>query len=183
MKDRVIDDLARRRALAVVALGALAVVAFLVASSFARGATRSSATVSLHKTTLGMVLVARNGHTLYLFGKDRNGKSACSGSCAHFWPPLLTQSKPIAGSGTNGALLGTTKRSDGKVQVTYAKHPLYTYLLDTRAGQTKGEGLTFFGGVWNALSARGTAVVKKAQPPSTTGTTSTPTTTTSPYGP
>jgi predicted lipoprotein with Yx(FWY)xxD motif len=168
MKDKVIDDLARRRTLAVVALGALAVVAFLVASSFARGATRASATVSLRKTTLGMVLVAGNGRTLYLFGKDRSGKSACSGSCAHFWPPLLTRTKPLAGPGVKGALLGTTRRSDGKVQITYAKHPLYTYLLDTRAGQTKGEGLTFFGGVWNALSARGTAVVKHS-PPTTSG--------------
>jgi predicted lipoprotein with Yx(FWY)xxD motif len=168
MKDGIVDDLARRRTIVAVALGALAVVAFLTTSSFARGATRASATVSLRKTALGMVLVARNGHTLYLFGKDRNGKSACSGQCAHFWPPLLTQTKPVAGPGVKAALLGTTKRSDGKVQVTYARHPLYTYLLDTQAGQTKGEGLTFFGGVWNALSAKGTAAVKGAPPPPTT---------------
>ena len=166
MKDGIVHDLARRRALAVVALGATAAVAFLAASSFARGATRASATVSLRKTALGMVLVARNGHTLYLFGKDRNGKSACSGSCAHFWPPLLTSSKPLAGSGIEASLLGTTKRSDGKLQVAYASHPLYTYTLDTRAGQTTGEGLTFFGGVWNALSTRGTAVVRHSPPAS-----------------
>jgi len=162
MKDGIVHDLDRRRVLAIVALGALAVVAFLAASPSAGGATRAGATVSLRKTALGMVLVARDGHTLYLFGKDRNDRSACSGSCAHFWPPLLTPSKPIAGPGIKAALLGTTKRSDGKVQVTYAKHPLYTYMLDTRAGQTTGEGLTFFGGVWDALSAKGAAVKKQA---------------------
>jgi len=182
MSDDTVADLARHRRIAAVALGALAVLAFLAASSFARGATRASDTVSLRKTALGMVLVARNGHTLYLFGKDRNGTSACSGQCAHFWPPLLTASKPLAGPGVKAALLGTTKRSDGKLQVTYARHPLYTYLLDTRAGLTKGEGLTFFGGAWNALSARGTAVLKHTAPPTTTGTTPPPTTT-SPYGP
>lgn len=168
MKDGIAHDLARRRALAIVALGALAVVAFLAASPLARGATRTNATVSLRKTALGMVLVAGDGHTLYLFGKDRNGTSACSGSCAHFWPPLLTRSKPVAGPGVKASLLGTTKRTDGKMQVTYARHPLYTYTLDKRAGQTTGEGLTFFGGVWNALSTRGTAVVRHS-PPSTSG--------------
>jgi predicted lipoprotein with Yx(FWY)xxD motif len=179
MNDGIADDCARRRALGVVAIGALAVLAFLAASSLAGGATRPSATVSLRKTTLGMVLVARNGHTLYLFGKDRSGRSACSGSCAQFWPPLLTRGTPTAGVGVRAALLGTTKRSDGSIQVTYARHPLYTYKLDTRAGQTKGEGTSFFGGVWNALSARGTAVVKGTTQ-TTTGTTPPPTTT-SPY--
>jgi predicted lipoprotein with Yx(FWY)xxD motif len=164
MKDGIAHDLAGRRTLAIVGLGALAVVAFMVASPFARGATRANPTVALHKTALGMILVGGNDHTLYLFGKDRNGKSACSGSCAHFWPPLLTQSKPIAGPGIKAALLGTTKRSDGKTQVTYAKHPLYTYALDKRAGQTTGEGLTFFGGLWDALGANGAAVVKQAAP-------------------
>jgi predicted lipoprotein with Yx(FWY)xxD motif len=165
MRDGIVHDLARRRALAIVALGALAAAAFLVTSPFARGATPASATVSLRKTALGMVLVTRNGHTLYLFGKDRNGKSACSGSCAHFWPPLLAQAKPSAGPGIKASLLATTRRSDGKLQVTYARHPLYTYTLDTRAGQTTGEGLTFFGGVWDALAARGTAVVAQASAP------------------
>jgi predicted lipoprotein with Yx(FWY)xxD motif len=165
MKDAIVHDLARRRALVVVGLGALAVVALLATSPFARGASRANPTVSLRKTTLGMILVGRNGHTLYLFGRDRDGKSACSGSCAHFWPPLLTQGKPIAGPGVKAALLGTTKRSDGKTQVTYAKHPLYTYTLDARAGQTTGEGLTFFGGLWDALAAKGTPVVKQASAP------------------
>jgi len=166
------------RAAAAVFAATLGVVGFLAAGSIASGATRSSATVSLHKTTLGMVLVASNGRTLYLFGKDRNGKSACSASCAQFWSPLLSRSKPSAGPGVKASLLGTTRRSNGSLQVTYNKHPLYTYTLDTRAGQTKGEGVSAFGAKWYVLSAKGIAIVRTV---GTTLTTTTGTTTTNPY--
>ena len=74
------------------------------------------------------------------------------------------------------SLLGTTKRSNGSLQVTYNKHPLYAYALDKRAGQTKGERVSAFGARWYAVSASGRAVVK----PSPTGTATT-TTTTTPY--
>ena len=153
----------------------LGVIGFLVAGSVARSATETNATVSLRKTSLGLILVNSKGHTLYLFAKDRNGQSACNGSCARFWPPLLSQGKPTAGSGVRLSMLGTTRRSNGSRQVTYNKHPLYTYALDKRAGQTKGEGVSAFGARWYAVSARGKAVVR----PSTT--TSTTTTTTTPY--
>jgi predicted lipoprotein with Yx(FWY)xxD motif len=175
-RDRVAADVASSRIVAVMLAAALGVVGFLAAGSVARSATRSSATVSLRKTSLGMVLVAANGHTLYLFGKDRNGRSACTGSCAQFWPPLLVRGKPTAGPGVKASLLGTTKRSSGSVQVTYNKHPLYSYSLDKRTGQTKGEGVLAFGAKWYALSAKGVAIVK----PVSTGTTTAPTTT-SPY--
>jgi Secreted repeat of unknown function len=66
------------------------------------------------------------------------------------------------------------QRSNGSRQVTYNKHPLYTYVLDKRAGQTTGEGISAFGARWYAVSARGRALVKAS------ATTSTPTTTTSP---
>jgi predicted lipoprotein with Yx(FWY)xxD motif len=153
---------------------ALGVIGFLAAGSVARSATQTNATVSLRKTQLGRILVNSRGHTLYLFAKDRNGKSACSGSCANFWPPLLSQGKPTAGSGVNPSLLGTTKRSNGSRQVTYNKHPLYTYVLDKRAGQTKGEGIAAFGARWYAVSANGRAIVKASTTTSTTTTTTTP---------
>jgi predicted lipoprotein with Yx(FWY)xxD motif len=170
-RERVVEDAAWSRRVAVMIAAALAVVGFLVAGSTARSATRSTATVSLHKTTLGMVLVAANGHTLYLFLKDTNDKSACSASCAKFWPPLITRSKPTAGTGVKASLLGTTKRSNGSLQVTYNRHPLYAYALDKLAGQTKGEGLAAFGAKWYVLSAKGTAIVKAVTSPSPTTTT------------
>jgi predicted lipoprotein with Yx(FWY)xxD motif len=160
-------------------MAALAVIGFLLgAGSIALSATRTGGTVSLRKTKLGPVLVNSKGHTLYLFRKDRNGKSSCNRSCAKFWPPLLRRGKLTAGSGVKASLLGTTRRSNGSLQVTYNKHPLYTYALDTKAGQTKGQGLLAFGAKWYAVSAKGTAVVKA--PP--TRTTTTPTyTRTYPY--
>jgi predicted lipoprotein with Yx(FWY)xxD motif len=154
---------------------ALGVIGFLLGTgSIALSATRTGATVNLRKTKLGPVLVNSKGHTLYLFRKDKNGKSSCSASCAKFWPPLLRHGKPTAGSGVKASLLGMTKRSNGSLQVTYNKHPLYTFTLDKKAVQTKGEGILAFGAKWYAVSAKGRAVVKA--PPVTT-TTTYPTTT------
>ena len=68
---------------------------------------------------------------------------------------LITHGKPIAGQGVKTSLLGTIRRANGAQQVTYAGHPLYRYLLDTKSGQTNGEGLQDFGGGWDALSPAG----------------------------
>jgi predicted lipoprotein with Yx(FWY)xxD motif len=50
-------------------------------------------------------------------------------------------------------------RADGTRQVTYNNHPLYLFVKDTKAGDTNGEGLTAFGGVWYAVSPTGNQVV------------------------
>ncbi len=145
---------------------ALGVCGFLAAGAVAgdtspeAGSASANATVSLRTSSLGMILVNSRGRTLYLFAKDKSGKSACSGSCAAFWPPLLSAGKPTAGAGVNKALLTRTRRSNGTMQVVYNKHPLYTYAADKQAGQTKGQGVAASGARWWAVSARGTAVVK-----------------------
>ncbi len=163
------------RRLAVLGLAAaLGTAGFLAVGSITSSATRTTATVSLRTTKLGQVLVNSKGHTLYLFEKDRNGRSACNGRCAQFWPPLLSRGKPTAGRGVKASMLGTTRRSNGSLQVTYNKHPLYTFALDKGAGQTNGEGNLAFGARWYAVSSRGTAVLKP------TATTTTASTTTSP---
>lgn len=152
----------------------LGLIGFLAAGTVARSATRTTATVSLRKTKLGLILVNSRGHTLYMFAKDKNGKSACGGSCVKFWPPLIRSGKPTAGSGVKASMLGTTKRSNGSLQLTYNKHPLYSFALDKQAGQTDGEGNLAFGARWYAVSANGTAVVKASTTPTTTkGTTTT----------
>jgi predicted lipoprotein with Yx(FWY)xxD motif len=132
--------LSRSRAL--ISLVVLVAVAAMAATGGA--ATRKGALVKVSKTTLGRILVDSRGRTLYLFEKDKSRGSMCSGSCATFWPPLLTSGKPRAGAGVKAALLGTIKRAGGARQVTYRGHPLYTFKLE-RAGQTRGEGLTDFG--------------------------------------
>jgi predicted lipoprotein with Yx(FWY)xxD motif len=116
-------------------------------------------TVHVATTRLGKVLVNSRGRTLYLFTKDSGTKSACSGACATAWPPLRASGKPTAGSGARASLLRTTAHS----QVTYNRHPLYTFIKDTKAGQTNGEGVTAFGGHWFAVSPAG----KQVSPPST----------------
>ena len=130
----------------------------LAGLSSALGASDSAlraATVSSAKSNLGKIIVNGSGRTLYLFEKDKRGMSACSGACASYWPPLLTHGKPMAVGGAKQALLGTIKRASGSRQVTYAGHPLYTFLLDRKRGQTKGEGSTLFGAGWDALSPSG----------------------------
>ena len=140
----------------------------------------SSATagkVTLHKTKIGNVLATGSGRTLYLFMKDKSKKSACYGQCATYWPPLMKKGKVSAGAGVKANLLGTTKRKNGKLQVTYKGHPLYLFKLDHGAGQVAGQRQNFFGGLWYALSASGGAN-KKAPPAgggTTTGTTGTTT--------
>jgi predicted lipoprotein with Yx(FWY)xxD motif len=170
-EDNAVRPVAMTRTVVIVTLTvALGVIGFLTAGSVARSATQTHATVSLHPTKLGRILVNSRGHTLYLFAKDKKGKSACSGSCAKFWPPLLSHGTPTAGAGVNASLLGTTRRSNGTLQVTYNKHPLYSYTLDKQEGQTNGEGSLAFGAKWYAVSAKGTAIVKA---PTTTTTTTT----------
>jgi predicted lipoprotein with Yx(FWY)xxD motif len=121
-----------------------------------------AATVRVANSHLGKILVDSQGRTLYLFKKDSGKKSACSGMCATFWPPLRASGKPAAGSGAHTSLVGTIKRSDGKPQVTYHGHPLYRFAKDTKRGQTNGEGLTAFGGRWFAVSAAGNQVTGKS---------------------
>jgi predicted lipoprotein with Yx(FWY)xxD motif len=150
----------RSRAIASAAvLGALAFA--VVPAGASQAAAGKGPVVSTASTSLGRVLVDARGHTLYLFGKDRNGKSACSGACAAAWPPLIATTKPRAGGGAKASRLGRTRRADGRLQVTYNHHPVYTFVKDTKKGQTHGEGLTAFGGTWDALSAAGTKVEKR----------------------
>jgi predicted lipoprotein with Yx(FWY)xxD motif len=161
-------DLRRRRLARAATFVAAAVVIASIASTgaaFALGNSASAgAVVTTRKTSLGTIVVDARGRTLYMFMKDKRNKSACSGACATNWPPLVTSAKPTAGAGAKSSLLGTTKRSDGHLQATYNGHPLYRFLLDGKAGQTKGEGISAFGGMWYAVSPSGTKVMPSASP-------------------
>jgi predicted lipoprotein with Yx(FWY)xxD motif len=115
----------------------------------------AGATVTTARTKLGPTLVDAQGRTLYLFEKDKGTTSSCSGTCASVWPPLTTSAKAVAGGGVTAAELGSTKRADGKTEVTYAGHPLYTYAGDAQPGQLKGQGLDQFGAEWYVLAPSG----------------------------
>ncbi len=107
---------------------------------------------------LGTVLVDSEGFTVYEFAKDNGTTSSCYGACEENWPPVTTNGAPTAGEGAMSSQLGTTKRKDGTLQVTYAGHPLYTFIKDESPGEATGNGLEFFGGKWSVLDEAGSTV-------------------------
>ncbi len=104
---------------------------------------------------VGPILVDAKGFTVYDFHKDKGTASSCYGGCAAVWPPVLSEGAPQSGEGAMASKLGTTKRKDGTVQVTYAGHPLYTYEADKKPGEANGNDFSSFGAEWYALKANG----------------------------
>ena len=113
---------------------------------------------------LGKVLVDGQGFTLYVFAPDKHsGRSTCYGRCASAWPPLVLPSgvsQTPAGTEVRSALLGTTTRRDGTVQVTYKKWPLYTWVVDTAPGDATGQDLNNLGGKWYVITPSGLVLTK-----------------------
>jgi predicted lipoprotein with Yx(FWY)xxD motif len=118
----------------------------------------AGATVALGKLNVGNALVDGQGRTLYLFEADKGPTSTCGGACASLWPPAKASGKPTAGPGVDAAKLGTTRRGDGTLEVTYNGHPLYRYAPDTKAGDATGQGLNQFGAKWYVLAASGSKI-------------------------
>jgi predicted lipoprotein with Yx(FWY)xxD motif len=115
--------------------------------------------LAMHATNHGPILVDDKGNTLYLFAADKSTASTCTGACAEAWPPVTTTGgKPTVGSGLTDSLVGTTKRSDGSTEVTYAGHPLYYFAGDKKAGQANGQNLNNFGAKWYVVAPNGTSV-------------------------
>jgi predicted lipoprotein with Yx(FWY)xxD motif len=110
---------------------------------------------------LGQILVDASGKTIYLFVADTGTSSTCYTSCAAIWPPVLTTGAPQAGAGAQASLVGTTVRTDGTTEVTYAGHPLYYFIQDKAAGDAKGQGINGFGGLWWVMSPSGAAMQTK----------------------
>jgi predicted lipoprotein with Yx(FWY)xxD motif len=138
------------------ALAAATLVAAVAATlALAGGQTQGGARLHIAKTKLGRILVDSRGITLYDFVKDKGKTSVCYGACAALWPPLTTIGKPHAGGGVAPSLVGTTRRTDGKVEVTYGGHPLYYYVADSKRGETTGQGLNQFGAPWWVISPAG----------------------------
>jgi predicted lipoprotein with Yx(FWY)xxD motif len=157
----------------------LAIVAALViagcgggsssSSSESGGAENASATTNGEGTVagaevggLGSVLVDAEGMTVYLYTPDKGTESTCYGECEKYWPPVIAEGKPTAGEGAMSSALGTTKRKDGSMQVTYEGHPLYTYTGDKAAGEASGQE---FEGIWFVLDEAGEAVEGEASAP------------------
>ncbi|UXY53127.1 COG4315 family predicted lipoprotein [Pseudomonas tohonis] len=78
------------------------------------------------------MLVDHQGMTLYTFDKDAEGMSHCSGECAKNWPPLI-------GAKAEGKW-SLIERDDGSSQWAYDGKPLYTFVMDKKAGDRTGDG-------------------------------------------
>jgi predicted lipoprotein with Yx(FWY)xxD motif len=103
----------------------------------------------------GVWLADQTGRTLYVRTSDSGTTSSCYGACATAWPPLLVTG-PVAASGAAVAAdVGTTTRTDGTTQATYAGHPLYYFATETSPNQVKGLGAQ---GVWFLVAPEGTVV-------------------------
>ena len=132
------------------------------ASSPAAAGSSSAAAVTIGLASTsgidGKFLASGQGRTIYLWEADKSSMSTCSGACAATWPPVIASGMPMAGSGVEQSLLGTTKRSDGTEQVTYNGHPLYYFSADTSAGMAKGQGSKAFGASWYVVDAKGSKI-------------------------
>ncbi len=131
------------------------------AASTNSGSSGSTVTIEAHSGPHGSYLTDSTGKSLYMFASDTSSKSTCPGSCAAFWPPLTTSGTAKASGGASGTV-ATITRSDGSKQVTYDGHPLYYFKLDSKAGDTKGEGRADFGAKWWLLSPSGKQITNTA---------------------
>lgn len=124
------------------------------------GARGGRAKLQLRKTRLGTILVNSRGFTVYAFTKDGRNRDNCqkSSACLRVWPAVTTVGSAVTGPGVKRSLIGTIRIKGGATQLTYAGHPLYTYIADAQPGQTSYVNILQFGGRWPALNASGQEV-------------------------
>jgi len=139
-----------------VALAAI-VLATVLAPAAMSGANADRSTLRAHSSRFGQILFDGKGFVLYAFTKDPRGRSACYGACAAAWPPYLVRRAPRAGAGVKDRLLGTTRRRDGKLHVTYAGRPLYYYVGDGK-GRILCQNVNEYGGDWLGVRGSGKLV-------------------------
>lgn len=132
----------------------------------AGGGTSGSVVRTASNSTLGAtVLVDAQGMTLYRLSAEQHGKWICTSACVQIWHPLIA---PAGASPKGVSSLGTVKRPDGTVQVTYKGMPLYTFAQDQKLGDAKGQGIKDVG-TWNAVT---TGAGANSPPTKSTATTS-----------
>ena len=116
-----------------------------------------------HDASLGAIIVNGKGLTLYHVSSERAGKLSCTGNCLYFWFPVIVTAKTkiVVGAGLSKAKVGTIRRPNGALQLTYNKLPLYRYYLDRKPSQVKGQGVKDPAGTWYAVSSSGSVVTKR----------------------
>ena len=113
------------------------------------------AKIVVKQSEFGRVLFDANGQVVYAFENDRRDESNCtSADCVKAWPPVLTREKPSAGAGIDAGLLGTIRRDDDSLQVTYNGRPLYFYEHEA-PGEIRCHDVDLHGGLWWVVTPRG----------------------------
>ena len=115
-------------------------------------------TVKVVSSQYGPVVADGRGEAFYLFASEKSSASKCYGACMQRWPPVLAKGTPRATTGAQSRLLGTTRRTDGKLQLTYAGHPMYYYAGDA-PGRILCQGVNEFGGLWLVVRSSGKPVI------------------------
>ena len=123
-----------------------------------QGGATSAAVVSTHSSPAGTYLTDGKGRTLYLWTADTGSSSTCAGPCVKVWGPYKTSGTPKVSGDAQQSMVGSTSRSDGSTQVTYANHPLYYYEGDKSAGAMEGQGSDEFGSKWWIVGPDGSAI-------------------------
>ena len=114
--------------------------------------------VTVHSSDYGRILFDGKAFVLYAFTKDVRSRSTCYGACAKAWPPYIVRTAPRAAAGVRSSLLGTTRRTDGKLQATYMGRPLYYYVGDRSPYQIRCQNVLEYGGYWLVVRPNGTLV-------------------------
>jgi predicted lipoprotein with Yx(FWY)xxD motif len=127
-------------------------------SSSAAAGGSGSTVITTVSSSAGTFLATSSGHAVYLWSKDGNGMSACTGACTGAWPPVTTTGQVTASGGAKSSDLGTITRPDGTKQVTYDGHPLYFFAGDSGPGMASGQGNDGFGAKWWLVSPSGSDV-------------------------
>jgi predicted lipoprotein with Yx(FWY)xxD motif len=115
---------------------------------------RTGTAITVGDSDYGEMLFDSKKQAIYIFQNDPKGKSVCYGECAAAWPPVLTDGQPRAVRGVRESQLGTVKRRDGKLQVTYADKPLYFY-ANEGPGEVRCHNIHLNGGLWWAVGPNG----------------------------
>ena len=110
--------------------------------------------VVLGASDYGRILFNADRQAIYLFDEEESAKAECYGECAAAWPPVYANGKPRLGRGLDPDLLGTTKRRNGRKQITYGGHPLYYYAHEG-PGQVLCHDIEEFGGLWLVVRKSG----------------------------
>ncbi len=76
----------------------------------------------------GPILATPKKQALYYWKAENDFKVHCTGACAKLWPPLVVKRAPAKHLGTIRGTFGTIRRPDGRLQLTFNRRPVYTYV-------------------------------------------------------